>query len=451
MNLWVHLMHLMQRGRRSQAWLAKAEALAELGRYEEALAGYDSALALDPLLAMALRGKALVLRKMNKPAEALEAVELALQVDPGLALAWRAKGAILGDLGHDAEGRLTCYERGLAIDPHDALLWCNKGNVLLALGRLAEAQVSYRRALSIDSSFTDALDGLRRATVIKKVRRQQYGSERGWTDVAPGTSGAQRGERLVVTVSHVDTLRRWLAKQGFELRRELYHSRHVPLNLAHIDRYETSLWMGSCRLGEWDTSDDHGVWFTLQPEAGAQQGGPQYAGWSRLAELLAANAEQDPPTDGPPDPAVAPMNATDGPQQPREERVPLVNGELKWSQLVRSAHPSKRLTVLSYSSPDAEPEESFGNLLTGGSKRAEVSKSELEKIISSDAVVTSGLEVHRYRLADHFNNERRGSRSCSIVHGDQHVGRLVSYESNLSITLYRNSAEYSRILEVLRS
>lgn len=292
MSLWGKL---MGRGRRSQAWLARAEALAELGRHEEALAGYDRALALDPRRAMALRGKAIVLRKMDKTAEALEAVELALQVDPRLALAWRAKGAILRDLRRDADA-LACYEQGLTIDPRDVLLWNNKGNVCLALGRVAEAQASYQRALSINPELASALEGMRSCHITKSLRREYHVGGH-WSSVAPEPSMPPRTERLVVAVSNINLLERWLSVVGFRLEERIVGRKCVLMGGNFVEyggHREASLLLDACRLGNWGKSGAHDVWFTFEPDSWAERGGPQYDGWNRLAEVLASNVKQDP-------------------------------------------------------------------------------------------------------------------------------------------------------------
>jgi len=112
---------------------------------------------------------------------------------------------------------------------------------------------------------------------------------------------------------------------------------------------------------------------------------------------------------------------------------------------------TKRLTVRSYSSREAEPEETYGNLLTGGSRQEELSKVEFSSMIDGDSVITSKLEASGYQLSNHFENKRQGSRSCSIVLADQHLGRMVSYFSDISITLYRDAAEYPRLIAILRA
>lgn len=450
----------------AQAWYAKAEALAELGRHEEALAGYNRALELDPRLAMALRGKALVLRTMHKSAEALVAVELALQVDPSLALAWRAKGAILRDLGRDAGG-LICYEKGLAIDPRDALLWNNKGNVLLGLGRVVEAQASFMRALSIDPELADALKGMRSSYFTRSFCREYLVDGR-WSSSAPESSIPPHTERLNVAVSNIDDVKRWLSVLGFELRQETSYSGSSSTlsggeHFDHRKTYKTSLWLDSCCLGDWGTSGDHEVEFTFEPDAGADHGGQQYDGWNRLAELLASNVTKDPPPAGQSVPGVAPTKDVAGLQTARELGVPGGHSELKWSQaaptfdLRRVVSTATKLTVSSYSSRAAEPEETYGNLLTGGSTREEERKTEFEKSISDEIVIAARLEANGYRLTHHPYYERGRYHSCSIASGDRQVGHMKSYSnalahsSTLSITLYRDAAAYPMILDILRS
>ena len=74
----------------------KGTALSNLGRFEEALAACDRALALDPNDA-----------------------------------SWNNKGNALNDLGRYEEA-LAAYDRALALDPNVAMAWNNKGGALNA-------------------------------------------------------------------------------------------------------------------------------------------------------------------------------------------------------------------------------------------------------------------------------------------------------------------------------
>ncbi len=54
----------------SRAWNAKGEAYHDLGRYEEAVAAFDHAVALDPKNGVAWRNRGLSLSQLNRSAEA---------------------------------------------------------------------------------------------------------------------------------------------------------------------------------------------------------------------------------------------------------------------------------------------------------------------------------------------------------------------------------------------
>lgn len=63
-----------------EAWLGKAEALAQAGRYEEALPCYDVAIRLDPAHARSHWGRALALESLGRTPEAIHSVRHALRL-----------------------------------------------------------------------------------------------------------------------------------------------------------------------------------------------------------------------------------------------------------------------------------------------------------------------------------------------------------------------------------
>jgi len=131
------------------AWVNKGNSLAELGRLEEALACYDRALELDPKNATAWLNKGATHGDLANHEEAIRCYDKVLQLDPNDALAWNNKGARLADLGHYKDA-LVCYEQAQAIDPRNHMSWCNKGNSLVGLGRYREALDCYNTSLRIN-------------------------------------------------------------------------------------------------------------------------------------------------------------------------------------------------------------------------------------------------------------------------------------------------------------
>jgi predicted O-linked N-acetylglucosamine transferase (SPINDLY family) len=165
-------------------------ALAALGRHEEAVGGFDRALAIDPaqpeilnnrgnaLLALKRRDEALasynrglsvrpaspeilynrgnLLFELGRTEEALADYDRALAVKPAYPEALHKRGAALRELRRVSES-LASYESALGIKPDYAEALNDRGNALLELKRHAEALASYDRALTLRPGFAEAL------------------------------------------------------------------------------------------------------------------------------------------------------------------------------------------------------------------------------------------------------------------------------------------------------
>jgi tetratricopeptide (TPR) repeat protein len=189
---YTHAVDLIGRAMALQATAAAAvnlgHALMALGRYGEALAGYDRALTLQADLPAALSSSAAALRELGRPQEALARADaaIALQLTTD-ALCHR--GAALYDLGrltdavasfdqaialtpqcveaynyrgmalqrlHRSPEALASFERALVLRPQSAELYNNRGNVLRQLKRHDEALASYERAIALQGEFAAA-------------------------------------------------------------------------------------------------------------------------------------------------------------------------------------------------------------------------------------------------------------------------------------------------------
>lgn len=170
-------------------WSNQGGSLCALGKYHEALAYFDKALALEPQYAHAWSNKGVALYYLGRNQEALQCFENALNIDSSDAMAWGNAGNVLSTLGrhedairscdralaleprnpttwnnkgnaHHALGRheeaIACYDRAVAVDPRDARGWYNKGGSLRALGRHAEAVQSYAKSLAINPHSASA-------------------------------------------------------------------------------------------------------------------------------------------------------------------------------------------------------------------------------------------------------------------------------------------------------
>ena len=112
---------LQANNRNHSAWLWRAMALTDLGRFNDALASYDHA----------------------------------LEIEPDNARVWNSKGALLTELGR-AEAALGCVNRALEISSSDAkvraIFFLNKGKALFILKRYREAREALVRSYQLDPS-----------------------------------------------------------------------------------------------------------------------------------------------------------------------------------------------------------------------------------------------------------------------------------------------------------
>jgi tetratricopeptide (TPR) repeat protein len=115
-------------------------------RYEEAVALYGRALALDGTRVNDWINKGLALWSLHRNEEAVECYDRALALDPRAALAWMNKGNALHDMKRPHTEALVCYDQALAIDPGLARAWFNKGDELAWMGAFTDAISCFEKA-----------------------------------------------------------------------------------------------------------------------------------------------------------------------------------------------------------------------------------------------------------------------------------------------------------------
>ena len=132
------------------ALVNQGAALEKLGRYEEAITGYDKALQIQPddhdHLVWSNRGAAL--NGLRRYEEAIVSCDQALQIKPDFHHAWNNKGAALNGLGRYEEA-IVSFEKALQIKPDFYHAWFGLGVTLSDLGRDEEAIASYNQAIKI--------------------------------------------------------------------------------------------------------------------------------------------------------------------------------------------------------------------------------------------------------------------------------------------------------------
>ena len=94
----------------------RANALKNLGRFDEALASYDRALAIIPGYADALYNRGVTLQELGRFDEAVDSYDRALAIQPAHFGALGNRGAALQALKRMDEA-LASYDRALALRP----------------------------------------------------------------------------------------------------------------------------------------------------------------------------------------------------------------------------------------------------------------------------------------------------------------------------------------------
>lgn len=138
-----------------QAWSNKGAALNYLKRNNDALVCFDSALKVNPQFGQAWYNKANALSDLGHTEEAIACLDRALEINPFLAEAWYTKADIL-DAMRQHENAIACYDRALKLNPRFAEACYNKGVTLWSLGQAKDAIACYDRALEINPRYVSA-------------------------------------------------------------------------------------------------------------------------------------------------------------------------------------------------------------------------------------------------------------------------------------------------------
>jgi tetratricopeptide (TPR) repeat protein len=138
-----------------EAFNERGNSLTSLGRFEEALASYDSALALDSSYLLAWNNRGVVLKEMKRLEQALLSYDRALALNPDLATVLTNRANVANELGRVAEA-LAGYDSALALNPGEADACNGRGNIMRSLDRIPEAEEMFRRAILLKPNSVEA-------------------------------------------------------------------------------------------------------------------------------------------------------------------------------------------------------------------------------------------------------------------------------------------------------
>jgi protein O-GlcNAc transferase len=132
----------------AEAWYNRGAALSDLGRFEEAAASHDRALAIKPGLPAALEASGRALWALGRLEQALASYDAAVAALPQSNDLRVHRGMVLARLRR-ADEALADYDGALALAPDDVLALGQRGQLLAQLGRWRDALVNYDRALEL--------------------------------------------------------------------------------------------------------------------------------------------------------------------------------------------------------------------------------------------------------------------------------------------------------------
>ncbi|MCX5493820.1 tetratricopeptide repeat protein [Kaistia dalseonensis] len=148
----------------------KATSQQKLRRYDDALASYDRAIALNPRFAEAHYNRATTLEALGRQEEAVASYDRAIAARPDFVEAFNNRGNRLAALGRTDEA-LTSYDRALALRPDHVAVLHNRGRLLRTIGRHDAALTSYDRALARAPDSADIWNS--RGVVLQDLGRSE--------------------------------------------------------------------------------------------------------------------------------------------------------------------------------------------------------------------------------------------------------------------------------------
>ena len=132
----------------SLAYSNRGSAYINVRKYDDAIADYDRAIALDPSYAMAYNNRGFA--KLNKGDYdgAIDDCSRAIAIDPNNAAAYNNRGTAKAHKG-DYDSAIDDYDRAIAIDPNNAPLHDNRGVAKLSIGDYDGAIDDCSRAIEL--------------------------------------------------------------------------------------------------------------------------------------------------------------------------------------------------------------------------------------------------------------------------------------------------------------
>ena len=143
---------------RPEFYLGMAQALAAAGRYDPAIAMYQTAVDHDARSALALRGLGAALAKAGQVSRGVTVLEQARALDPQDAATMHELGLDYHELGRGREA-LSALRDAIRLDPDLPEIRNSLGNMQLEMGERDQAEESFREAIRSQPDLAQAHHG----------------------------------------------------------------------------------------------------------------------------------------------------------------------------------------------------------------------------------------------------------------------------------------------------
>ena len=139
----------------------RAGAFDTKGDNAQVVADLSKAIKLDDHFVSAYVARSIVYGRMGDHGAAITDAEKALEIDPKNSQALNSRAWSLYKLGRANEGYADAI-KALDLSPNAADTWDTLGHINEALGHKEEAAFAYKRAILLEPSLQESIDGLKR-------------------------------------------------------------------------------------------------------------------------------------------------------------------------------------------------------------------------------------------------------------------------------------------------
>ncbi|MHB0996112.1 MAG: tetratricopeptide repeat protein [Elusimicrobiales bacterium] len=170
-------------------YCALGHVLNELGKPDEAVGEYTTAIDFGSDNASAYYGLGIALRKQGKLDEAIVAYQKAIELDPQDAANYNSLGFALEKQGKLDEA-IVAHQKAIELDPKDATVQHNLGIALRKQGKLDEAIAAYRKAIELDPNDAAAYYDLGIAFDKQGKREESIAAYKKTIELVPDNASA---------------------------------------------------------------------------------------------------------------------------------------------------------------------------------------------------------------------------------------------------------------------